>query len=122
QILDRKIVARHDDAKRAPRCSPADAPAFENGDAGAEPRRLEPDRQAGKAGADDTDVNVQIERKPRPLAWLARGGIGSTGRSCRNPDHDAFLRIDLALVTLSWMLLCRLIRVHTPSREATCAV
>jgi hypothetical protein len=43
-------------------------PAFEHGNAGAHPRRLERDGQSSEAGAHDADVDVEIEGKPRALA------------------------------------------------------
>jgi hypothetical protein len=37
-------------------------PSFEDGDAGAKPRRLQRNGEAGKPGADHADIDVQIER------------------------------------------------------------
>ena len=36
-------------------------PAFENRDAGAKPRGLQRDGEAGKPGADDADIDVEVE-------------------------------------------------------------
>ena len=66
---------------------------------GAKARCLQCNRQAGEPCAHDADVDVQIERKPRALA--RRSFVRSAGRACRNFAHIVFLRIDLALVTLS---------------------
>ena len=99
QLADRKTVTRHHRAELMTGCIPADVPAFENGDAGAQPCCLQRHRQAGKACAYDGDVDIQIERKPRTL--LHRGGIRSAGRACGSLAHIVFLRTDRALVTLS---------------------
>src|ERR1019366_3646980 len=90
-----------------PGCAPADVPAFEHGDAGAEAGGLQSDRQAGKACADEADVDIQIERKTRALA--RRPGVRSAGRACINLAHIVFLRADPALVTLSCASVCTLI-------------
>ncbi len=74
-------------------------PAFENRDAGAEPRRFQRYREAGEPGPDHTDIDVHIERQPRALAHPC--GIGSVDRACGTLAHVVFLRTDQALVTLS---------------------
>jgi hypothetical protein len=95
----RKTVAGHDGAERAARSTPPDVMALENGDAGAKTSGFKPDRQSGKACADDADVNVEIERKSGPLAQWPAVRRAATYRG--NLAHGVFLRIDLALVTLS---------------------
>lgn len=42
-------------------CVPADMPAFEHGNAGAEARGLQRHREAGKPGPDHANVDIQIE-------------------------------------------------------------
>ena len=73
-------------------------PAFEHGDAGAEARRLQRHRQAGKAGADDADIDVQVERQARAKGRVV---VGAVGRTCESLSHGVFLRTAAALVTLS---------------------
>ena len=99
QFADRKAIARHHRAELMAGRIPADMPAFEHGDAGAEPRRLQRHRQPGKPGADHADIDIQIERQPRALRQ--RRGVGSVGRACGSLAHVVFLRTDRALVTLS---------------------
>ena len=99
QFADRQAVARHHRAELMAGCVPADMPAFEHRDAGAEPRGLQRHRQAGKPRADHADVDIQIERQPR--AFAHRRGVGSVGRACGSLAHVVFLRTDQALVTLS---------------------
>src|SRR6266404_3613799 len=66
-------------------CVPADVPAFENGDAGAQPRGLQRRREAGKPRPDHADIDIQIERKPRALSH--RRGVRSVGRACGSLAH-----------------------------------
>ena len=87
QFADRKAVARHDRAELIAGRVPADMPAFEHGDAGAQPRRLQRHRQPGKAGADHADIDIEIEGQPRTLA---KPGVGSS--VVRGLDHATFLR------------------------------
>ena len=77
-IADRQAVARHHRAELMAGRIPADMPAFEHGDAGAEPRRLQRHRQAGKPGADHADIDIEIERQPLS-ARCSRRGVGSIG-------------------------------------------
>jgi len=99
QVTDRQTVARHHRAELMARCVPADVAAFENGDAGAKPCGLQRHREAGKPGADDADIDIQIERKPQALS--DRSGVRSVGRACGSLAHIVFLRTHLAIVTLS---------------------
>ena len=62
-------------------------PSFEHGNAGAQPRRLERDGQPGKSGADDADVDVEVEGKPRALC----GGVGSLVYACGSLAHAVFM-------------------------------
>jgi hypothetical protein len=80
-------------------CIPADVPAFEHRDAGAEARGLQRHRQSGKPGADHADVDVQVERKPRAPRHVS--GIMSVAGTCGSLAHVVFLRARQALVTLS---------------------
>jgi hypothetical protein len=43
--------------------------AFEHGDAGAQPSRFARHGEAGKAGADHADIDVEIERQPRAASF-----------------------------------------------------
>ena len=66
-LLDRRGIARHDEAAVAARRVPGDARAFEQRDRPAAPHDLARHREAGKAAADDADVDVDlvIERVAR---------------------------------------------------------
>ncbi len=90
QFADRKAKTRHDGAELVTGSVPADMPAFEHGDAGAHPRRFQRHRQSGKAGADDADIDVEVEGKPRALTQGC--GVGPLGRACESLDHAVFLR------------------------------
>ena len=105
-VRDRKAKSGQHGAELMARGVPADVAAFENGNARAAPRRLQRDRQAGKPGADDADVDIQIEGKP---ALTQAFGIRSAGGACGDLDHVVFLRSLCLLVTLSRARACRLI-------------
>ena len=62
QLRKRKPVARHDRAELMAGRIPANVPAFENGDAGTKPRRLERNRETGEPGPDHADIDVEVER------------------------------------------------------------
>ena len=98
QFADRQTIARHHGAELMARRVPADIPAFEHGDAGAEAGRLQRHRKAGKTGADDADIDVQVERQARAKGRVV---VGAVGRTCESLSHGVFLRIAAALVTLS---------------------
>ena len=103
QLAEGKSVARHDRAELMAGRVPADMAALEHRDAGAEPRRLQRHREAGKPRPDHADIDIQIERQPRARRRL--GGIGSVGRACESLVHIVFLGTDRALVTLSCHLV-----------------
>jgi len=52
----------------------ADVPALEHRDARAQPRGLQRHCEAGQAGTDNADIDIQIERQAQ--AQLRRSGIG----------------------------------------------
>jgi hypothetical protein len=64
---------------------PADVPAFEDGDAGPQPRRLPGHREAGKPGANDGNVDIEVERQSRALGY--RPGIRPCAGTCENLAH-----------------------------------
>ena len=78
---------------------PANVPAFENGDAGTKPRRLERNRETGEPCPDHADIDVEVERQPRAL--VQRRAVRSVGLALGSPTHDVFLRTLRILVTLS---------------------
>ena len=71
QVADRQAVTRHHRAELVAGCAPADVPALQNGDAGAEARGLQRHREPGKPRADHADVDIQIEGKAQPLRHAA---------------------------------------------------
>jgi len=77
---------------------PADVPAFEHRNAGAEARGFQRDRQAGKPRANHADVDIEIERKA--LALLQRRDVGLMGCAGSLAHGFCFLRTDRVLVTL----------------------
>ena len=124
QIADRNAIARHHRAELMAGCIPADVPAFEHGDAGAEPRGLQRHRQPGKPRADHGDVDIQIEGKPRSFA---------AGRRQISWSHLRPQRSDVALISFSYgpirrlspcagAAACTLMRGLEPNRDAPCAV
>ena len=70
--------------------------AFQHHDAGAETRRLQRDREAGKPRADHANVGIQVESQPRA------GGIADAGIAREDIAHAVFLRIGSGVVTLSF--------------------
>ena len=99
QLADRKAKARHDGAELVAGGVPADVPAFQHGDTGAKARGLQRHGEAGKAGPDHADIDVEIERQTRAKRRIV---VRTVGRTCESLCHGVFLRTAAALVTLSW--------------------
>ena len=74
QFADRNAIARHHRAELVAGRIPADVPAFEHRNAGAETCGFQRDRQAGKPRANHADVDIEIERQA--LALLQRREVG----------------------------------------------
>jgi len=70
-------------------CIPADVPPLKHGDVGAEPCGLKRDGQTGKARANDTNVNIQVEGEARVVARCC--GVSYPGRACGSLAHVVFL-------------------------------
>src|SRR5262249_6875514 len=94
QLADRQAIPGHDGAELVAGGVPADMPAFQHGDAGPQPRRLQRDRQACEPGAYDANIDVEIEGQPRTIP---RCGIAPASGSL---THVVFLRALGRVVTL----------------------
>ena len=103
QVADRNAKTRHHRAERVAGRIPADVAAFQHGDAGAEPCRFARHGEAGKSGADDADIDIEVEGQPRAFGQRLGGrcGVMSIGRACGRLTHCFYLRTVSALVTLS---------------------
>ena len=103
QVAERHAKTRHHRAELMAGRIPADMAALEHGDAGPEPCRFARHGEAGKAGADHADIDIEIEGQPRALQQRLGGrcGVMSIGRACGRLAHCFYLRTVPALVTLS---------------------
>jgi hypothetical protein len=54
-------------------------PALEHGDAGAHARRLKRNRQPGETGADDANIDIEVEREPGMIAQCGIMPLGASG-------------------------------------------
>ena len=62
-----------------------DVPAFQNGDAGANPCGLPRHREPGKPCPDNGNIDIQIERKPAAVRY--RRGVRSPAGTCESLAH-----------------------------------